>query len=239
MGKVTVAPIESAAAGWYAALAAYEASKADEDAFERLHFAVVDQMAAGPTRSAAVAAIPRSVWDEIERLSDIKADAEDVLMDTPSPHASGFALKYLVAHGDGRETDAWNDMLEGEARRFAQHTDAALERLWQDRCETLAQYDADDEALEDEAVNRSYWDRIEAAEDAIVAHPSISPHAVEMRMWIALFHGAGSHITRIGGPVATAIQQGETAPLIAAYAELDFHEQAILIAILNLRGETL
>jgi len=55
-----------------------------------------------------------------ERWTKRRFVAEDALMATPSPDAAAFAFKYVVAHGNGRETDDWNDMLEAEAVRFAQ-----------------------------------------------------------------------------------------------------------------------
>jgi Zn ribbon nucleic-acid-binding protein len=56
---------------------------------------------------------------ESDRLAEIRCGIEDALMACPSPDASAFAFKYLVARGDGRDTDCWNDMLQDEARRFA------------------------------------------------------------------------------------------------------------------------
>lgn len=220
---------------WTAAAAAYVAAKKADDDYAVEHFGHITNKNATP----AIRALPPAVLDQAALLENAKSDAEDALMAIPSPHAAGFAMKYLVAKGDGRETDCWNAMLEDEAERFASRTDEGLERLWDERCRALAEYDADDAAMDDEAINRSYWDRIEAAEDAIVAHTSTTPRAAELRLWIALFHGSGSHVSRIAGPIASAIQQGETAPLTAAYDQLDFHEQAILVAILNLRGENL
>lgn len=220
---------------WTAAAAAYVAAKRADDDYAAEHFGHITNENA----TSSLRALPPAVLDQAALLEAAKSDAEDALMAIPSPHAAGFALKYLVAFGGGRETDCWDVMLEAEAARLASRTDDDLERLWDERCRALAEYDADFAAMEDEAINRSYWDRIEAAEDAIVEHASTTPRAAELRLWIALFHGSGSHVSRIEGPVAIAIQQGETAPLIAAYAQLDFHEQAILIAILNLRGETL
>lgn len=55
-----------------------------------------------------------------DRWTKRRHDAEDVLMAIPSPDPAAFAFKYLVAHGDGRETDCWNAMLEAEAARFAE-----------------------------------------------------------------------------------------------------------------------
>jgi hypothetical protein len=62
---------------------------------------------------------------ESERLADVRYQIEDELMDIPSATLTEFAFKYLVAHGDGRDTDCWNGMLEEEAKRFA---NAAIDR---------------------------------------------------------------------------------------------------------------
>lgn len=56
---------------------------------------------------------------EDTRLTDIRSDAEDAVMAFPSPDASAFAIKYLIAKGDRREMDCWNNLLEAEAKRFA------------------------------------------------------------------------------------------------------------------------
>ena len=56
---------------------------------------------------------------EAERLISVRYLLENVLMDIPSETLTDFAFKYLVAHGDGRDTDCWNGMLEEEAQRFA------------------------------------------------------------------------------------------------------------------------
>lgn len=54
-----------------------------------------------------------------ERWTKRRYAAEDVLMAIPSPDASAFAFKFMVAKGGGRETDCWDAMLEQEALLFA------------------------------------------------------------------------------------------------------------------------
>lgn len=50
--------------------------------------------------------------------ADVRYAAEEALMAVPSPDAAAFALKYLIAHGGGRQTDCWTAMLDSEAKRF-------------------------------------------------------------------------------------------------------------------------
>lgn len=54
-----------------------------------------------------------------ERWTTRRYEAEDALMAIPSPDASAFAFKFMVAKGGGRETDCWDEMLEREALLFA------------------------------------------------------------------------------------------------------------------------
>lgn len=58
--------------------------------------------------------------DSLDRCVKRRDQAEDALMAIPSPDASAFAFKFLVAKGGGRFTDCWDDMLETEAKRFGQ-----------------------------------------------------------------------------------------------------------------------
>jgi len=101
-------------AQWRAALKAYRAARSDE---------VAHDLATGieAWRAALDMAdtIAPEVWAESERLQDLTADAEDALMAIPSPSAGAFAFKCLIAKGDKRETDCWDEMLEAEAKRFA------------------------------------------------------------------------------------------------------------------------
>lgn len=100
--------------------AAYETAKAAEDAYDAEHvdrFITVDEI--GPERNAQIKAIPDEVWTESSRLQEIRFDAEDAVFGLPSPDAAGFALKVLIARGEGRENNGYDDQLEEEARRFS------------------------------------------------------------------------------------------------------------------------
>ncbi len=104
---------------WPQLLAAYRAAKEAEDAYNAKYFApYLDHLPVGPERNAAVDAIPVEHEEEADRLIKARYDAEDPLMDCPSPDLRAFAIKYLIAHGGGRDTDCWDDMLEEEAKRF-------------------------------------------------------------------------------------------------------------------------
>lgn len=70
--------------------------------------------------AARAAELAADDGDADDRLGDARYAAEDVLMAIPSPDASAFAFKYLVAHGGRRETDCWNEMLDTEAKRFTE-----------------------------------------------------------------------------------------------------------------------
>jgi hypothetical protein len=104
---------------WDDAKAAYTAARATEVAFDAEHCSIPAGLPVGPELTAALNAIPASAWDESQRLGDIVSDAEDELMAIPSPDVAAHFFKRLVAHGGGRETDCWNDMLDAEAKRFA------------------------------------------------------------------------------------------------------------------------
>lgn len=73
--------------------------------------------AQGATAAASLAGADE---DEVERLDDAKAAAEDALMATPSPDAAAFALKYRIARRGGHDADRWNNMLDAEVAHFAE-----------------------------------------------------------------------------------------------------------------------
>lgn len=107
---------------WAFLLAAYSEARAAEAAYDHgtigPFFAGVDTNDQTAWRKAAEP-ITDEMWDTLERLSDQRLDAEKALMECPSPNASGFALKYLIAYGNGREIDCWDDLLEAEAKQFS------------------------------------------------------------------------------------------------------------------------
>lgn len=84
-------------------------------------FAIDTEMAAAWQKlvDAYDAALAAELAADDTRLTDLRSDAEDAVMAFPSPDASGFAIKYLIAKGGGRETNCWNDALDAEAQRFA------------------------------------------------------------------------------------------------------------------------
>lgn len=55
---------------------------------------------------------------EIERLQDIRCNAEDMLISMPAPSLTEFAIKYLIAFSWGRDLNGWHDHLCEEARRL-------------------------------------------------------------------------------------------------------------------------
>lgn len=112
---------EQSIRAWVALVAAYEAAREDELAWDRdhilPHFEGIDQENVLEWRKAAEP-ITQEMWENSERLLDVRCKAEEALMACPSPNAEAFAFKYLVAHGDGREAGEWDNMLEAEARRL-------------------------------------------------------------------------------------------------------------------------
>ncbi|MAM39547.1 MAG: hypothetical protein CL949_13830 [Erythrobacter sp.] len=106
---------------WSALLSAYREAQAAEDAYDQgviePFFVGIDKNDQAAWRKAAKP-ITRAMWDHLECLGDERLAAEKALMECPSPHASAFALKYVIAHGNGREADCWDDLLEAEAKQF-------------------------------------------------------------------------------------------------------------------------
>lgn len=106
---------------WAALAAAYRAAQAAEDAYDQSAieplFAGIDTNDQEAWRRAAKP-ITADMWDHLERLGDERLAAEKALMECPSPDASAFAFKYLIAYGNGRDLDCWDDLLEAEAKQF-------------------------------------------------------------------------------------------------------------------------
>jgi hypothetical protein len=104
-------------AAWDNALAAYEAALANEKAHWDSAIAprFDDSLPVGPERSAALDTVPQAAWDEDERLSQIRYDAEDALMDCPAPNAVAFARKVRLARADQRAWDGCDDILVRDA----------------------------------------------------------------------------------------------------------------------------
>lgn len=104
---------------WGVLVAAYNKARAVEDEYERKFCSIDDALPVGLERNAAIDAVAKSHWDEIERLTQLRIDAEKMLLNCPSPTANAFALKVLICRGGGRDFNAIDDLLEQEAKRFA------------------------------------------------------------------------------------------------------------------------
>lgn len=140
--------------GWSKLLEAYQKAKATEDNYSRVHIDPYYPEDLTPEqRRNAGNEISRDVWDEIKRLADIRSDAEEPLMAHPSPDATAFARKFLIAYGDERDANHWNDMLVEEASWFVGQpvtvTDdsrwAAAEAAVSAACHALESHDGSDE----------------------------------------------------------------------------------------------
>ena len=107
---------------WPERLAAYQAARTAEYAYSEgqidPHFKGVNP-SDREAWSIAGASVTEAMWEELERLGEVRSEAEDALMECPSPDAEAFAFKYAVAHGNGRKSVRWNNMLEAEAKRFS------------------------------------------------------------------------------------------------------------------------
>lgn len=104
-----------------------------------------------------------------------------------------------------------------------------IEKHWRDRCIAYREFEADPEALNDSERANDYWDRIDAAEVAILNSPDTSNRAAELRMWVAWSHCDETN--------RTAVAQADVPALRGIHASLDWHEKLIFAAILHLRGE--
>ena len=105
-----------------------------------------------------------------------------------------------------------------------------IEQQWQSRCQAflvLANDPDDDE-------EKVAWDRIDAAEVAILHSPDNSTQATELRLWVAWSH---ADMSRVAGPVSRLVSQGDVPALLSIQPDLDWHEKLLFAAILNLRGE--
>lgn len=104
-----------------------------------------------------------------------------------------------------------------------------LERHWQSRCEAFRTLWDEPDVDEDAA-----FERIAAAEIAILNSLDTSPRAIELRLWIAWSHTDTSNVV---ARVGTKVAQGDVAGLLRIRPHLDMHEKMLFAAILNLRGE--
>jgi hypothetical protein len=104
---------------WKVLVGAYNRVRAAEEAYDREFCSIDDTLPLGPDRNAAVKAIPRRHWDESDRLANLRHDCEQQLLRQPSPNAAAFAFKVLICRGEGRNFDAFDELLEQEAKWFS------------------------------------------------------------------------------------------------------------------------
>ena len=107
----------------------------------------------------------------------------------------------------------------------------SIEYHWQARRQAFQEFEADALVLDDAVTAQNYWDRVDAAEMAILNSPDTSPRATEIRLWVAWWHTDVTH--------REAVSQGAVAALLPIRNDLDWEEKLIFAAILNLRGENL
>lgn len=106
---------------WSHLLATYRAARDVEKAFYAEHIDPrLANLPIGAARNAAVDSIPPHVMETADALTDAREVAEEAMMNCTSPNAAAFACKYLVAHGDDRDScSRWDEMLETEANRLS------------------------------------------------------------------------------------------------------------------------
>jgi hypothetical protein len=114
-------------------------------------------------------------------------------------------------------------------RARALPTIANIEKHWLDRCIAYREFEADPVVLDDNERATDYWDRIDAAEIAILNSPDTSTRAAELRLWVAWSHCDETK--------REAVAQGDVPALRRIHSDLDWHEKLLFAAILNLRGE--
>ncbi len=93
------------------ALEHYLIAKAPKDAFEVGIW--------NPAHDAGI--LTPEIENEMERLDEIFSAAEDRLLKTRSPDAAAFCFKYMIVNREGRDLDAYDDILLAEARQFSAH----------------------------------------------------------------------------------------------------------------------
>lgn len=111
----------------------------------------------------------------------------------------------------------------------AQSYSSSIEKHWQDRCTAYREFEADPVVLDDHERANDYWDRIDAAEIAILNSHDKSTRATELRLWLAWSHCDGRN--------REGVAQADVQALRRVHSSLDWHEKLIFAAILNLRGE--
>lgn len=69
----------------------------------------------------------KAVDQEMERLQDIRCNAEGFLLDMPAPSLGEFAIKYLICFDSGRDLNGFHEALCAEAKRLLQIDNDASE----------------------------------------------------------------------------------------------------------------
>ena len=103
--------------GWAATRAYYEAARAVEQDYDRRVWGPAWQQ-----DNAGLSKVPASIEAEMERLQDIRCEAENVLLDTPAPDLAAFAFKYLICFDDDRDLNGHHEALCAEAKRLIAET---------------------------------------------------------------------------------------------------------------------
>ena len=152
--------------GWADARSQYKQALAAEHAYDDAVWGPAYEVA----RVAGGPQVPDEIADEAERLQDVRSEAEDRLMEIPAPDGAGFALKYLIAHGDGREADCWDGRLEQEARHLL--ASISSHQKWLAEARRLHAY-ANEPGL-DEAEQMRATGEMQAAEVRVIETPAAS-----------------------------------------------------------------
>lgn len=116
------------------------------------------------------------------------------------------------------------------AAATAAQSDPRLEALFADwqRCRNAIENSGD---LADDDADQPYWDRIDAAEIAILNAPDATPRLATMRLWIALQHSI------LGKEATMAINNVDLAYFLARAETYDWNERHIINAIAALGGQ--
>lgn len=98
---------------WASARAHYEAALTAENEYDRRVW-----KPAWETEEAGGQKVPKLINEEMERLQDIRCNAENVLLDIPAPDWPAFAFKYLICFDNDRDLNGYHEDLCAEAKRL-------------------------------------------------------------------------------------------------------------------------
>lgn len=107
---------------WSGALRVYRAALLAERDYDRRIWT--------PSYEAKEAGRPgntKAVDQEMERLQDIRCNAEGFLLDMPAPSLGEFAIKYLICFDSDRDLNGYHEALCAEAKRLLQIDNDASE----------------------------------------------------------------------------------------------------------------